>query len=308
MRERVHILAAHLVAAEDISATATHVFPMSCMNSIDSVIRRYDNRLQFARQGQSSQSTFMRQMSNKQPSFKNEAESGIIRRRDNRLQFARQGSCYQGAFMRPMSDKKGSNSQPAMPQESPNLSNNTSAASEIPSRPSSIIEPNIQNVGELRSLEQCCRYNDEVLRSPNFTKPRQTIEDPQSQTGKSAPAMESSGNLRSPRMDVTESGHSYVVAVELPGVDIDGLKVEVSDTNLIVSGNRPAHWSKSRNLPNESISVFHRREIAQGPYRIVWSLPAIADKDKVSAELSEGLLRIEVPKLSGGKTPLRANI
>ncbi|KAG9138443.1 hypothetical protein Leryth_012736 [Lithospermum erythrorhizon] len=308
VRERVNILAAHLGAAsEDISATATHVFPMSCVNSIDSVVRRYDNRLQFARQGSSYQSSFMRHMSDKQQSFINDVDYGI-RRRDNRLQFARQGSYYQAAFMRQMSARKGSDSLPDMPLESPDRANNTSASSETPniSRPKQ--DSNVQNVFELRSLEQSCRYNEEVLRSPNFAKPKQTLKNSQSCSDESAPTMKSSGSVSSPRMDVTESGHSYVVAVELPGVSIDDLRVEVSDKNLIVSGKRSAHWSKVANVSNDSISVFHRREILQGPYRTVWSLPTNADKERVSAEYSEGLLRIRIPKLCGATTALKANI
>lgn len=33
----------------------------------------------------------------------------------------------------------------------------------------------------------------------------------------------------SPRMDVVESGRSYVATLELPGVNINSIKVEVND-------------------------------------------------------------------------------
>ncbi|KAL1560574.1 hypothetical protein AAHA92_10768 [Salvia divinorum] len=61
VRRRVNIIASHLAIHEDISATATHLFPMRCSNSLYSVIRRYDNRMHFARQGSSSQGCYMRQ-------------------------------------------------------------------------------------------------------------------------------------------------------------------------------------------------------------------------------------------------------
>lgn len=63
VRRRANVIAAHLVSHEDISASATHIFPMSCSNSLNSAMWRCDNRTNFARQGSSSQGCFMRQAS-----------------------------------------------------------------------------------------------------------------------------------------------------------------------------------------------------------------------------------------------------
>ncbi|XP_041992293.1 uncharacterized protein LOC121743143 isoform X2 [Salvia splendens] len=69
VRRRANIIAFHLAIHEDISATATHVFPMRCSNSLNSVIRRYDNRMYFARQGTSSQGCYMRQALHEQGNY-----------------------------------------------------------------------------------------------------------------------------------------------------------------------------------------------------------------------------------------------
>ncbi|XP_057792291.1 heat shock 22 kDa protein, chloroplastic-like [Salvia miltiorrhiza] len=69
VRRRANVIAAHLASHEDISATATHVFPMRCSNSLNSVIRRYDNRMYFARQGSDSQGYHMRQAINEQGNY-----------------------------------------------------------------------------------------------------------------------------------------------------------------------------------------------------------------------------------------------
>ncbi|KAK3446205.1 hypothetical protein EUGRSUZ_A01949 [Eucalyptus grandis] len=61
-RRRISTIAGHFVAGEDISAAA-RVVPLNCSASLNSVIQRYDNRMYFARQGSSSQGSFMRQAS-----------------------------------------------------------------------------------------------------------------------------------------------------------------------------------------------------------------------------------------------------
>ncbi|XP_057810296.1 uncharacterized protein LOC131024774 [Salvia miltiorrhiza] len=67
VRRRANVIAAHLASHEDISATATHVFPMQ-----QSELRhpgRYDNRMYFARQGSDSQGYHMRQAMNEQGNY-----------------------------------------------------------------------------------------------------------------------------------------------------------------------------------------------------------------------------------------------
>lgn len=101
----------------------------------------------------------------------------------------------------------------------------------------------------------------------------------------------------SPRINVIESKSSYVITVELPGVETNDIRVEMDDKNLIVRGKRSIQWWKAAGCSNESFATYHRREIAQGPYQIIWPLPPGANKNSVSAELVEGILHITIPKL-----------
>lgn len=104
----------------------------------------------------------------------------------------------------------------------------------------------------------------------------------------------------SPRMNVEESGYNYFVTLEIPGVSSDSIKIEVNEKCLIVTGNRSALscGAGSCNL-NKSASSYHKQEISQGPYQVIWPLPTDANKENVSAEIQDGLLRITIPKLSG---------
>lgn len=109
-----------------------------------------------------------------------------------------------------------------------------------------------------------------------------------------------------PRMDVVESGSAYVVTVELPGVNVDGICCEVTFDSLVISGSRSTDWwknngdnhnySNGNGSANGNGSVYHRRDLQQGPYRAVWRLPKNADVGAISAEFIEGFLRVVVPK------------
>lgn len=53
---------------------------------------------------------------------------------------------------------------------------------------------------------------------------------------------------------------------------------------LTVQGRRSTQYWKASGFSNDSISAYHKQEILQGPYQVVWPLPANVNKDSVSAE------------------------
>ncbi|KAK9284380.1 hypothetical protein L1049_023551 [Liquidambar formosana] len=242
-RRRINLIAGHFAATDDLAAT--HVFPMNCSSSLNSLIRRRDNRMYFARQGSSSQACFMRQVS---------IEQGI-------------------------------SAQPGMPPKCSSSANERSSiASEVPlfSRPARM-EPKFPKFGVVPPMMQDCKLS--APDPPKFSRPNRRIGgQKQFRSKKKMHAPESDGMKRSPRMDVAESRCNYVVTVELPGVGINDIRVEVHDQNLIVMGKSSNQWWKVASYSNDSVSAYHKREIFRGPYHVVWPLPAGVNKDCVSAE------------------------
>ncbi|PIN05966.1 Molecular chaperone (small heat-shock protein Hsp26/Hsp42) [Handroanthus impetiginosus] len=253
VRRRANVIAAHLASHEDISATATHVFPMTCSNSLNSVIGRCDNRMYFARQCSGSLGCHMRPASNEQGNFKS---NGCQDKRTNALE--------PPVFSRPALSDRG-----------------------------------IPNVKGIQSV-------DPSPEAPMFARPNETRGPTQFHFTERTHNVSPKGKW-SPRMDVVESGFNYFITLEIPGVSIDNIKVEVNDQSLIVSGNR-SNLSCGAIGSNKTTSCYHRREIFQGPYQIVWPLPTNANKENVSAEIQDGLLRITIPKLSGLRWLRKAHI
>ncbi|XP_020672063.1 uncharacterized protein LOC110092055 isoform X2 [Dendrobium catenatum] len=108
----------------------------------------------------------------------------------------------------------------------------------------------------------------------------------------------SDGLVWSPRIDVAESSSSYVIIAELPGVNINGIRVEVDNHKLTITGKRvmQQQW-RVMNSSGDSNLTYHRKEILQGPYEVIWPLPKDVNRDRISAEFVDGFLQILVPKI-----------
>lgn len=106
-----------------------------------------------------------------------------------------------------------------------------------------------------------------------------------------APA-ERSESLWSPAADAYESSGEYVFQVEIPGVALSDVKLEVHGGKLRVSGTRPEVDSSSR---------FLRMERVYGEFVREFEIPAGIDPDAISASLDSGVLTITAAKASDGK-------
>ena len=95
-----------------------------------------------------------------------------------------------------------------------------------------------------------------------------------------------------PPADVIETATAYYVTIELPGVADDEMEIFVHPDALVVSGRRRCRDMKDAH--------YHAAEIRYGPFRFDMALPFDADADRVEAATDRGLVRLVVPKRSGG--------
>jgi len=95
--------------------------------------------------------------------------------------------------------------------------------------------------------------------------------------------------LWNPAIDLYETEDHFVIKAELPGIDKNDIKVDLKDRMLTLSGERSYdHEVKEEN--------YYRKERTYGKFQRVFSLPADVDADGITAELKDGVLRVEVPK------------
>jgi HSP20 family protein len=90
----------------------------------------------------------------------------------------------------------------------------------------------------------------------------------------------------SPSAEVSETENAYVVAVELPGVHKDQIKVELQDREVIVTGEATDHVKGRRHRSSRRTGRFEYRAI----------LPGDVNPEGVVAQLADGVLTVTVPK------------
>ncbi len=90
-----------------------------------------------------------------------------------------------------------------------------------------------------------------------------------------------------PLADLEETDEAYVAEIELPGVKLEDLSVEVAGRRLTVTGER-----KER----ERVGILRRRTRTVGRFHYEVLLPGEVDEEGVTAALHEGVLTVKVPK------------
>lgn len=97
-----------------------------------------------------------------------------------------------------------------------------------------------------------------------------------------------------PPTDMWETEDAFVVAIEMPGFDRDGIDVAIERGSLTVTGRREIDAAEDQE--------FHLRERSAGQFRRSFSLPASIRTSDVSARFEDGVLRIELPKAEEART------
>lgn len=93
----------------------------------------------------------------------------------------------------------------------------------------------------------------------------------------------------SPRVDVYYCGDppKAVVKVDLAGVALDAISLEISGRTMVISGERPVRDTEGR--------VYQQVEIPTGRFRRIVELNADVEADAAKATYEDGVLRIELP-------------
>lgn len=103
-------------------------------------------------------------------------------------------------------------------------------------------------------------------------------------------------------MDIDETADAYWVTLDVPGVPIESILIDVHEDTLTIAGQRgKVEQSVAEDKPDDDDQPaptikHHRRERGVGKFERKVQLPAAVEADAVQAELSDGVLRVELPK------------
>jgi len=102
-----------------------------------------------------------------------------------------------------------------------------------------------------------------------------------------------------PPVDLYETAQAFILTAEVPGLTRDQVEIHAEDSRVVVRGERVC-----AQVPCEQ---YHRVERGHGPFSRAFVLPEPIDVDNVSADLTDGLLTVTVPK-AGGRAARKINV
>ncbi|KAA6341968.1 Spore protein SP21 [termite gut metagenome] len=105
-------------------------------------------------------------------------------------------------------------------------------------------------------------------------------------------------NVTSPAINVLETETAFKVEVAACGMAKDDFNVRIDeDENLIISMEKMEEKKEEKNSHR-----YLRREFSYSNFHQTLILPDNADKDNITAQMENGVLHIEIPKLKEDET------
>lgn len=98
----------------------------------------------------------------------------------------------------------------------------------------------------------------------------------------------------SPDFEVRETKDSYVFKADLPGAKKEDIDISLVDNRLRVSGKR----EEEEETKDDTYYAYER---SYGSFSRTFTLPDTADTEHISANLSDGVLTLVVPKTAESK-------
>jgi HSP20 family protein len=97
-----------------------------------------------------------------------------------------------------------------------------------------------------------------------------------------------------PKVNVYEYDDKIGLVAEIPGLKKKQLNIEVEDGVLTISGDK-------HNILDETAAKILRRELKQSSFKRSFELGEQLDGDNISANFTDGILSISIPKLEPEK-------
>ena len=108
-----------------------------------------------------------------------------------------------------------------------------------------------------------------------------------------APEQTRTGPVYSPAVDIFENDHSITLLADMPGVKAQDLEIDLRENTLTLTGRVTVPGSA-----HESNVV---REYRPGTFFRQFTLSEAIDQPKIDAKLTDGVLRLELPKIEKAK-------
>lgn len=120
------------------------------------------------------------------------------------------------------------------------------------------------------------------------TENRAEIQHPESKTLPRTPEQTRPGPVYTPAVDIFENDSAITVLADMPGVKAQDLDIDLRENVLTLTGRTT--------LPAASGRGYVLREFEGGTYFRQFTLGSAIEQSKIDAKLTDGVLRLELPK------------
>jgi HSP20 family protein len=111
----------------------------------------------------------------------------------------------------------------------------------------------------------------------------------------------SASNGTAPAINVVENEEGYLIEIAAPGLQKTDFMLNLNHNRLTVSAHK-----EGKN--EEKKGKYTRREFSYGAFQRAFTLPASTDSDQISANYTDGVLYIQLPKKEEAKVKPHRNI
>ncbi len=105
----------------------------------------------------------------------------------------------------------------------------------------------------------------------------------------------SNTNTTLPSVNIKENGDAFIVALAAPGLEKEDFKIELNHNLLTISSEK-----KTENEIKEG-EFFTKREYSYQSFSRSFTLPQMADGEKIEANYEKGILTVNIPKREEAK-------
>ena len=90
--------------------------------------------------------------------------------------------------------------------------------------------------------------------------------------------------------EIMEGNDHYMLSVDLPGLKKEDIKIEANQNMLTISGERKREMVSNKN------QKIQRTEKYYGSFKRTFTIPNLAQADKIEANYQDGVLQVYIPK------------
>ena len=101
-----------------------------------------------------------------------------------------------------------------------------------------------------------------------------------------------------PKVDITETGNSFLITAELPGIDEKNIDLTLDAGTLTIKGEKKKETENTQ-------GKFYSRERSYGEFKRSFEVPEIIDQNKVDASFVKGVLTVTMPKIPKAKKEVK---